>query len=157
MLIKVNYSFKYFKELTGNELYNILYLRSLVFVVEQNCPYLDVDQQDKDALHLMLFEQETLSAYARILPPNKTSPNPKIGRVVVHPDFRRKKLGQKLMNLSIERCSIDYPGADIKISAQGYLKQFYQNLGFKQEGEEYLEDNIPHIGMRRMNTSTQNA
>jgi ElaA protein len=153
----VNYIFKYFRELTGIELHNIYYLRCLVFIVEQNCAYQDVDENDLSAQHVLLSEQDRLIAYTCILPPDKTSNCPRIGRVVVHPDFRGKKFGQGLMKTSIEKCKQDYPGLDIKISAQSHLKSFYLELGFISEGDEYLEDNIPHIGMRLHHTSSQIA
>ncbi|MCU0359923.1 MAG: GNAT family N-acetyltransferase [Bacteroidia bacterium] len=141
--------FKYFNELTVNELYNIYHLRCLVFVVEQNCPYQEVDEYDLTAIHLSIFQHNQQIGYARIIPPKNTHADVKIGRVVVHPDFRGKELGKLLMKLAIEKCLADYPEKDIKISAQSHLKQFYQEFGFKTEGEEYLEDNIPHIAMKR--------
>lgn len=151
----MNYTFKYFKELTGNELYNIYYLRCLVFVVEQNCAYQDVDETDLIAAHLMLLEKDRLIAYARIIPPSEYSKYPQIGRVVVHPDFRGKTLGQALMKTSIEKCKLRYPKLDIRISAQSHLKAFYKELGFITEGQEYMEDNIPHIAMTLHHTSSQ--
>lgn len=153
----MNYTFKYFSELSGIELYNIYFLRCLVFVVEQNCPYQEVDKNDLLALHVLQMDEKQLIAYARILPPDAKHPFPRIGRVVVHPDFRGKKRGQALMKTSIEKSTQLFPGLDICISAQSHLKTFYSELGFVAEGAEYLEDNIPHIAMRWFSTSTQIA
>jgi len=125
-----------------------------VFVLEQNCPYQDVDENDLIAEHLMVLEKDRLIAYARILAPDQASNYPRIGRVVVHPDFRGKKLGQSLMKRAIEKCKQDYPGLDIKISAQNHLQNFYKELGFVSVGEVYLEDNIPHIAMKLHHVSS---
>lgn len=157
MLISVNYSFKYFKELTGNELYNIYYLRCMVFVVEQQCAYQEVDEHDLTALHLLVQKNDALIAYARILPPDNKYQLPRIGRVVVHPDVRGQKTGHLLMKAAITKCSTEFQGQDVLISAQNHLQAFYTELGFRTEGEVYLEDNIPHIAMRFINTSNQIA
>jgi ElaA protein len=127
-----------------------------VFVVEQNCAYQEVDENDVIALHVSMLQDHQLIAYARILPPKNPNTEVRIGRVVVHPNFRGKELGKHLMTLALEKCAAEYPKKDIKISAQSHLKHFYQNFGFKTEGEEYLEDQIPHVAMKRYSTSIQN-
>ncbi len=124
-------------------------------MVEQNCAYQDVDKNDLLARHLLLWEKNQLIAYARILPPNNNQKIPRIGRVVVHPNWRRKGFGEEIMKLAINDCQLIYPGLPIKISAQSYLKSFYEKFGFSAEGEEYLEDNIPHIAMNLNFTLSQ--
>lgn len=128
-------------DLTKEALYTILTLRADVFVVEQECAYLDLDGKDQEAAHLVAYEGETLVGYARIF----LKQNPcVIGRVVVHQKFRGKNLGRILMEKSIREVSNETP---IFISAQERLKAFYASLGFNQSGEGYLEDGIPHIPM----------
>lgn len=136
-----------FKELNNNELYEIISLRERVFVVEQNCPYLDCDGKDLDSLHLGIYENETLQAYARLLPPNETYNTWSIGRVVVAPEFRGLGLGKVLMAAAIEYLVQKIGVQNIVISAQEYLLRFYNELGFHQVGEGYLEDDIPHVKM----------
>ncbi|MEP0263418.1 GNAT family N-acetyltransferase [Dokdonia sp.] len=140
---------KRYQELTRDELYALLQLRSEVFVVEQNCVYQDIDGKDDQALHVLGYKDDILVAYTRIFPPGTYFEYASIGRVVVHASERKYKYGYDLMKASIEAtetyCKVD----TIKISAQTYLKTFYNNLGFKVVGEGYLEDGIPHIGMVR--------
>jgi ElaA protein len=124
-------------------------LRQKVFVVEQNCPYLDADDLDKDAWHLLFYGwDEQLVAYSRLIPKGIAYPEyASIGRVVVHPDFRKKNIGKELVKKSIEEMAVKYGNIEIKISAQSYLIRFYESLGFYKSGEEYLEDGIPHTPM----------
>ena len=138
-----------YQELTRDELYELLQLRSEVFVVEQDCVYQDIDGKDDIALHVLGYKDENLVAYTRIFPPNTYFKNASIGRVVVRASERKYKYGYNLMEKSIEAIETAYKTTTIKISAQTYLKSFYNNLGFKQVGEGYLEDGIPHIGMIR--------
>ncbi|MEL6863832.1 MAG: GNAT family N-acetyltransferase [Bacteroidota bacterium] len=144
---------KAFDQLQLKELYEILRLRQEVFVVEQNCPYLDADRLDyPPAMHLMGWDEETgdLLAYARLLPPGISyAQYASIGRVITSPLARGKGLGKVLMNESIKRISQLFNAETIKISAQCYLIKFYEGLGFKTIGESYLEDDIPHIAMVR--------
>lgn len=129
------------KELTPQVLYKILALRADVFVVEQNCPYLDPDGKDQTALHLCAFSETALIGYARIF----LNQSPCIiGRVVVHKNHRKKGYGRKLMQKSIAAVPAD---EEIFISAQEHLKRFYESLGFSQTAAGYLEDGIPHIPM----------
>lgn len=140
---------KSFADLTKEELYEIMALRQEVFVVEQDCPYLDADGKDYHCSHLMgLSTDETIVAYTRIVPPGVSYENySSIGRVVVKPSARGKGCGQELMQHSIEQTYKMFPEHDIKISAQVYLTKFYEDLGFVGVGEPYLEDDIPHLGM----------
>src|SRR5690606_20022455 len=130
------------------QLFEIYKLRCEVFVVEQNCAYQDVDDKDFKAHHLLMFQNEQLVGYCRILPPNVSYKEPAIGRVVVSKDFRGKQFGKLLMKQAVDETKKLFQNQDIVISAQLYLLKFYTELGFAKEGEEYLEDNIPHIQMR---------
>ena len=140
---------KKFHELTLDELYAILQLRSKVFIVEQNCIYNDVDGKDQLAWHLLGKEDGQLVAYTRILPPGIVYSDPAIGRVVIAPSKRSSGLGRELMKLSIEHCEKLFGNTSITVSAQAYLKKFYESLGFFAVGDEYLDDGIPHIEMTR--------
>lgn len=138
---------KKFDELTLDELYSILELRSKVFIVEQNCIYNDPDGKDQVAWHLMGMGEDQLIAYARILPPGVVYTDPAIGRVVTAPSKRKSGLGRELMNRSINHCEKLFGKTSITLSAQAYLKKFYESLGFSAVGDEYLDDGIPHIKM----------
>jgi len=139
---------KPFDKLSLEELYNILALRQEVFIVEQDCPYLDSDGKDKVSHHVFATVQETVVAYARIVPPEVSYKNyASIGRVVNHLSARSKGVGKKIMEASIKKCFELFPHHDIKISAQVYILEFYKALGFVEIGEEYLEDDIPHKAM----------
>ena len=147
MLLK--WEIKRFEELSLNELYQILHLRSEVFVVEQNCVYQDIDGKDHKALHVFgLFESEIL-AYARLFKPKDYFEKASIGRVVVSESCRDKKLGHILIRESIEGIRNHFGESQITISAQLYLKKFYESHGFVQTSQMYLEDDIPHIEMKR--------
>ena len=146
---KIVWSLKKFDALSALELYEILKLRSEVFVVEQNCVFLDMDDKDQFAHHLQGRIEGNLAAVVRILPPGLAYTEPSIGRVVSSPQFRRKGVGIALMNTAIEETIALYGAGNIKIGAQLYLKKFYENFGFKQCSETYLEDDIPHIKMIR--------
>lgn len=139
---------KTFKELTTNELYAILQLRSEVFVVEQNCVYQDVDGFDKQASHLLMYSGDDLCAYSRLIPPGLKYESASLGRVVTRGSARGGGHGRALMVATLEHCRSLWPQAGVTISAQAYLEKFYQSLGFVTESEPYLEDDIPHIQMR---------
>ncbi len=144
----MNITTKHFNELSTLELYKILELRARVFVVEQNCAYQDLDGKDLDAHHVMGFVDEDLVASTRLIAKGIAYADyPSIGRVVNSPDYRNLGYGKKIMRYSIAQMQILYPDETIKIGAQQYLETFYNNLGFVQSGEGYLEDNIPHIPM----------
>jgi ElaA protein len=136
-----------FSELTLHELYEIIYLRNEVFVVEQNCVFQDADHKDEDSFHLMAFIGDDLAGYTRLLPKGLSYDEMSIGRVVTSPKYRRTGIGKHLMETSINKCHELFGEGAIKIGAQLYLKQFYESFGFKQEGEQYMEDGIPHIYM----------
>jgi ElaA protein len=140
-----------FQELQLEELYAFMALRQEVFVVEQDCPYLDADGKDQLGWHVMLFDEKgQLSAYTRLLPPGVSYEKySSIGRVVSSEHVRGKGYGKAVMERSIQAIKELFPEAAIKISAQTYLLKFYNDLGFQEVGEEYLEDDIPHIGMIR--------
>ncbi len=138
---------KPFNELTATELYALLQLRAEVFVVEQTCIYNDLDGLDAQADHLFITEQLQPVAIARILPPQSRFPQPSIGRVVVHPNFRHRNLGKAIVREALQYTIAKYGQKPVKISAQLYLKKFYEDLGFQQTTPEYDEDGIPHIGM----------
>ncbi len=134
-----------FNQLNTLQLYQMMMLREEVFVVEQNCPYQDADGKDLQAEHVMAYQDTELVAYARIYTSEPLSAH--IGRVVTKASARSKGLGQQLMQQAISQCQQHWPNATIHISAQRYLEDFYQGLGFVICSEPYLEDNIPHIGM----------
>ena len=138
---------KSFETLTVSELYAILKLRSEVFVVEQNCAYLDIDGKDPLALHLFGVYNDQIVACSRLFKPGITYETASIGRVVVSADYRDKKWGKELMLQSISAIKHQFGETQITIGAQLYLKKFYESLGFAQSSEMYLEDNIPHIKM----------
>jgi len=138
---------KKFSELTTSELYEILQLRSEVFVVEQDCVYQDIDFKDQKALHVIGVKNNKVVAYTRVFKPNDYFEKASIGRVVVAEKERINKYGYLIMKASIKGIDTFFNEKEIKISAQKYLKKFYESLDFKMIGEEYLEDGIPHIGM----------
>jgi ElaA protein len=139
-----------FQELSNRDLYEILKLRAEVFIVEQNCPYLDTDEKDFDAIHLMGFIDEQLVAYARLLPKGISyEKHTSIGRVVTSQSVRKTGAGKELMAKALEVILKKWPKEDIKISAQSYLERFYESFGFVSTGITYLEDDIPHTAMIR--------
>ena len=139
---------KTFNDLTTLELYNILQLRNEVFVVEQNCVYQDLDEKDKQAIHLFYEEDNIVIAYLRILPSGVSyQDSPSIGRVVVKDNARGRGLAKKIMKEAIDYIYNNLGDSTIKISAQEYLTKFYTSLGFCINGEGYLEDDIPHFLM----------
>ena len=138
---------KSFEALTKQELYNLLQLRSEVFVVEQDCVYQDIDEKDEKAFHVLGFKNNKIIAYTRIFKPGDYFDNASIGRVVVAKNERQFRYGYNIMEASIKAIKDHFNETFILISAQCYLKKFYTNLGFKVIGQEYLEDDIPHIAM----------
>ena len=138
---------KTFSELSLKELYRILQLRSEVFVVEQDCVYQDIDGIDEKALHVLGIKNNQIVAYTRLFKSGDYFEYASIGRVVVSKNERAFKYGYDIMKVSVEAVETHFKEHKIKISAQAYLKTFYNNCGFKEIGEEYLEDDIPHIAM----------
>lgn len=135
--------------MTALEWHRVLALRAQVFVVEQNCAYQDPDGKDVVSYHLLMESGEELVAYARLVPPGVSYPEAAIGRVVTSQTVRGKGWGKSLMEIAIAQIQKKFEVNEICISAQSYLLKFYGDLGFVAEGEEYLEDDIPHWKMRR--------
>ncbi len=147
-ITEITFYHKTFDALSLNELYDILVLRQMIFIVEQSCPYLDADGRDQAAIHLLGHDSRgTLHAYARIVDRGVSYPDyPSIGRIIVSTQYRGTGLGKSLMQQGITICQSTYPGS-IKISAQVYALPFYEKLGFQAVGDTYLEDDIEHVGM----------
>ena len=147
--MEITFKIKRFNELSTSELYSSLQLRSEVFVVEQNCVYQEVDGKDDNAIHVLGFLDNELASYSRIFDKGIYFEEASIGRVVVSPKHRDKKLGHDLMQVSIAAVKEHFKEHNITISAQEYLKKFYESHGFVQTSEMYLEDDIPHIQMKK--------
>ena len=139
---------KTFDELTNAELYSLLRLRAEVFVVEQEAAYQDVDNKDQKALHLFAVDKSEVIAYTRMFRAGDYFEEASIGRVVVKPTYRGLELGHELMKKATHFMDNNHYGS-IHISAQKYLQKFYEGYGFKKVTELYLEDGLPHIGMKR--------
>jgi ElaA protein len=140
---------KNFEEISVYELYDLLQLRSEVFVVEQDCAYQDMDGKDSKALHVIGTKEGNIVAYTRCFEPGIYFKEASIGRVVVESDQRKYGYGHHIMQASIKAIKSHYKTEIIKISAQTYLRKFYESHNFKQLGEGYLEDGIPHIAMMK--------
>lgn len=138
---------KPFEKLTNDELYALLKLRVDVFVVEQDCPYPELDNYDQQAIHYFLKINEEFAAYVRILPSNSKYEEVSIGRVLVLKKFRRQGYAQQIMQKAIDYVMNEWKETRIKVQGQEYLKDFYSGFGFEQVSESYLEDGIPHIDM----------
>lgn len=139
---------KAFKDLLVEEYFDILYLRTAIFVVEQDCPYQEVDEKDKQAFHLYgRSEVGEVIAVTRILPKGVSYEEISIGRVALKKEFRGKGIADVLLEKSVEFIRQEWGPNAIRISAQTYLLNYYQKHGFKTVGTEYLEDNIPHVEM----------
>lgn len=145
---KVNWKIKRFEALSSEELYSVLQLRSEVFVVEQNCVYQDIDGKDSKAIHIIGEYDGIIVAYARLFKPNDYFEKSSIGRVIVKQSHRHLKLGHELMCECIRTIGTLFGESEITISAQLYLKNFYECHGFVETSEMYLEDDIPHIEMK---------
>ncbi|PHN32979.1 GNAT family N-acetyltransferase [Pseudomonas sp. ICMP 460] len=150
--MSVEWVCKHHDELGKEQLYAILRLRSDVFVVEQKCAYADLDGQDLsgDTHHLMAWNDDALVAYLRLLDPESQGGDVVVGRVVVAPVARGTGLGHQMMQEALTRIESIWPQTPIFLSAQAHLQGYYARYGFVVAGEEYLEDDIPHIGMRRL-------
>ena len=140
---------KRFIELTTEELYSILQLRSEIFVVEQDCVYQDIDNKDQKAFHVIGVKDDQLIGYARLFDSGDYFDLPSIGRILIKKEQRKFKYGYDLVKESIIYIEQNFTERSIVISAQTYLTKFYNSLGFIQQGEGYLEDGIPHIKMIR--------
>lgn len=139
---------KYFSDLSAVELYDLLQLRENVFQLEQQCLYRDIDDKDRSCWHLLMYKDQVLVAYARLVPEGVSYEDyVSIGRVVTHPEFRRSAYGIALMEEAIVKMDNLFPGVSVKISAQAYLQKFYERFGFVICSVPYMEDDIPHIAM----------
>ncbi|MGE3262195.1 MAG: GNAT family N-acetyltransferase [Bacteriovoracia bacterium] len=145
----MKWQWKKFNELSAQELYEILALRQQVFIVEQNCPYLDCDGLDQESWHLLGREKNALVAYLRILPPGLKYPEPSLGRVVTAASVRGTGMGRTQTAEAIKKIEELWGKVPVRISAQAYLEKFYASFGFVRAGENYLEDDIPHAEMLR--------
>ncbi len=145
----VVWTVKSFEELTVAELYSIITARVNVFVVEQQCPYPDLDGYDQQALHLWAWKDGEVAAYCRIFEPGIKYSEASIGRVLTAQKYRNLRFGKVLMKFAINTVEARYRTSAIRISAQDYLLKFYTELGFKDMGKKYLEDDIPHTEMLR--------
>ncbi|QAT41236.1 GNAT family N-acetyltransferase [Clostridium sp. JN-9] len=138
---------KKFNELNAEEIYKILNIRNQVFIVEQQCPYLDCDGRDINSYHLFLENNNEIAAYLRIIEKGISYNEISIGRVLVNSKYRGKGLARDMMKKAIGYINNQLNETSIRIEAQAYLIDFYKSLGFKQTSEVFLEDNIPHIEM----------
>lgn len=136
-----------FNELSIHELYSYLQLRVNIFIVEQNCPYPELDGYDEKSYHLAFVENNEPLAYARILPSGQKYARISIGRVIVKKEARGKGLAKELMNECLQFIEKKWPNQEIQLQAQSHLAHFYGSFGFKAISDEYLEDNIPHVDM----------
>jgi len=148
--MKINWKLKPFAKLSLQELYDIMVLRQAVFIVEQDCPYMDADGKDQKSHHFMGYDDKLgLVAYTRIVEPGVSYKEVAIGRVISSEKVRGKGVGIQLMELSIKQVNDLYGNVPIRIGAQCYLERFYRSFGFEPTGYEYLEDGIPHMEMLR--------
>jgi ElaA protein len=138
---------KKFEELSKEELYKIIEARINIFVVEQDCPYPECDNKDQESFHLFFKDQDQITAYLRIIPSGISYAETSIGRVLVKKAYRRSGLGQRLMQQAISFIKNELAEDAIRISAQEYILNFYQKLGFEIVSDRYLEDDIPHFEM----------
>ncbi|QDP39116.1 GNAT family N-acetyltransferase [Radiobacillus deserti] len=143
----MEWMYKRFDELTALELYQIIKARIDVFVVEQDCPYPELDNHDQAAVHLYLHHDKDIVAYARLLPPGSTYCQASIGRVLVHSNYRGGGYGKELLIRSIDYIINEWQEKEIKIQGQEYLRRFYGSFGFEEISDVYLEDGIPHVDM----------
>lgn len=148
-MLPLFFKLKNFEELSLKELYEILQLRSEIFVVEQDCVYQDIDDKDQKALHVFGKKNGVIVAYARCFGAKIYFDEAAIGRVVVKENQRESGIGHQLIKASIKGIEAHYKTINIKVSAQQYLIKFYEAHGFKIVGKGYLEDGIPHIAMVR--------
>lgn len=143
----MEYKIKEFDQLSNRELYEALQLRNDVFIVEQKCPYNDIDGKDFKSIHLLAEDNNKLTAYLRIIPKGLSYPQASIGRVLVRKENRGQGLARDILVKAIQFITKEWNEKEIKIGAQLYLKSFYKSLGFIEVSEPYLEDDIPHIDM----------
>lgn len=147
--MKIYWDIKHYSELSKDEFHDLIQLRINVFVIEQNCPYQELDGKDKDSFHLIARDEHNhLVATARILPKGISYPNDvAIGRVVIAPNYRMHKLGHQLMQECLDFITAEFGETSVRISAQKHLENYYAQHKFIPTGKEYLEDDIPHVEM----------
>jgi ElaA protein len=146
--LKLSWKWQKFSDIAPSEVYEMLAVRQQVFVVEQECLYLDADGLDAQAWHLFGCNPlGELIAYARILPPNTRYQEPSIGRVLICKAARGRGIGHELMTQCLRKCQLHYAKQAIRISAQAYLCEFYQSFGFEPQGQPYDDGGIAHISM----------
>ncbi len=138
---------KKFSELSLTELYELLALRTQIFVVEQNCAYQEVDNHDQNALHIIGYKDEKMMAYARLVAPGQVYEEPSIGRVCVHEEHRGHQFGRTVFMAALEKAKALYPKQTLKIQAQVYLEEFYRSVGFKTISKPYPDFGIWHVDM----------
>lgn len=147
----INWTWHKMAGMTTDALYEMFKVRQEVFVVEQNCAFLDLDGEDQEALHLLgraeTDQGQVIAAYLRVLPPGKRFDTPSIGRLLTVSAFRRQGLGRACLRQAIDLLQNKYPGVDISLSSQEYLVSFYERAGFEKISEVYDEDGIPHCDM----------
>ncbi len=147
--MKASFQCYSFDEISKAALYAMLQLREQVFIVEQNCPYLDLDGLDDQCLHVLGRWEDEVVATTRILPPGLKYPEVSVGRVVTSQSVRGTGIGRALMTATLDAVAARFGPCAIRLSAQSYLVGFYASFGFIEASDEYLEDNIPHIEMVR--------
>ncbi len=151
--MNLNWHCKHFSELTAEEFHDILRVRIGVFIIEQNCPYPEIDGKDKDAYHVFgMNEENEIVAVSRILKKGISYDECSIGRVATSSKARMTGFGIEMMKFTLEKIESLFGKTDVRISAQEYLKSFYEKFGFVKVSESYLEDDIPHIEMLRENS-----
>ncbi|WP_112179692.1 MULTISPECIES: GNAT family N-acetyltransferase [Paraliobacillus] len=143
----MEWNLKTFENLSATEVYKILQARVDVFVVEQNCPYREIDGIDQSSMHLFLKNDGEVIAYARLIPKDTLYKEPSIGRVLVKKDFRGKGYANEVLKQAIAFITDEWKDTKIKLHGQVYLREFYRSFGFREVTEEYLEDGIPHVDM----------
>lgn len=144
----MNWKTYHFNDLSVGKLYEILQLRVNVFVVEQECPYPELDGLDQESVHLEYEENGKVLAYARLVPAGVKYDIPSIGRVIVHPEARGRGLAKQLMTECMEYILSEWQAKEIQLQGQVYLQEFYQSFGFEPISEVYDEDGIPHVDMK---------
>lgn len=147
----MTWKLKRFDELTNSQLYNIVKKRINIFIVEQNCPYPELDDIDQASYHLFYEKESEINAYCRIVPKGCKYREVSIGRVIVNKEYRRTGIGSMLMRKALDFVDKEMSETKIKIQAQDHLRNFYGGFGFKVISEVYLEDGIPHVDMIRDN------
>lgn len=146
-----HHAWRSFAQLSTAELYSLLRLRCEVFVVEQQCAYLDIDGRDPEADHLLAWDSDgCLSGYLRVFGPDATNASARIGRIVTAPGDRKAGLGRWLVRQALDFISKRNGDVSVKIAAQVYLERFYAGFGFERSSPDYLEDGILHCDMLRM-------